>query len=89
MPKQTAQLLARQKLAATDLAKFAPPSKRKKAEPEQPKYTTPAVKARRIQNSTAATVCNGTTTTRTVATRETRNGGKHTRSRNCKPTASG
>ena len=44
MPKQTAQQLARQKLAATDLAKFAPPSKRNTAEPEQPKYTTPAVK---------------------------------------------
>ena len=44
MAEPTAQQLARQKLANTDLSKFAPPSKRKKAEPEQPKYTTPAVK---------------------------------------------
>lgn len=45
MTKPTAQQLARQRLAAIDLAKFAPPSpKRKKAEPEPPKYTTQAVK---------------------------------------------
>ncbi len=45
MAEPTAQQLARQRLAATDLTKFAPPPpKRKKAEPEQPKYTTPAVK---------------------------------------------
>ena len=44
MAEPTAQQRARQKLANTDLSKFAPPSKRKKAEPEQPKYTTPAVK---------------------------------------------
>ena len=44
MAEPTAQQLARQKLANTDLSKFAPPSKRKKAEPEQPKYTKPAVK---------------------------------------------
>ncbi len=45
MPKQTAQQLARQKLASTDLSKFAPqPPKRKKAEPEPPKYTKTAVK---------------------------------------------
>lgn len=44
MTKPTAQQLARQKLANTDLAKFAPPSKMKNAEPEPPKYTTPAVK---------------------------------------------
>lgn len=46
MPKPTAQQLARQRLAATDLAKFTPPPpKRKKAEQEPPKYITPAVKA--------------------------------------------
>ena len=45
MIKPTAQQLARQKLAATDLSKFAPPPpKRKKAEPEQTKYTNPAVR---------------------------------------------
>lgn len=44
MTKPIAQQLARQKLANTDLAKFAPPPKRKKAEPEPPKYTTQAVK---------------------------------------------
>ena len=45
MAEPTAQQLARQRLSATDLAKFAPPPpKRKKAEPEQPKYTTPDVK---------------------------------------------
>jgi len=45
MPRPTAQQLARQKLAATDLAKFAPPpTKRKKAEPEPPKYTKQTVK---------------------------------------------
>ena len=43
MPKPTAQQLARQRLANTDLAKFAPPPKRKKAKPEPP-YTKPAVK---------------------------------------------
>lgn len=43
MTKPTAQQLARQKLGATDLAKFATPPKRKKAEPEPP-YTKPAVK---------------------------------------------
>ena len=42
MAEPNAQQLARQRLAATDLAKFAPPPKRKKAETEQPKYTTPA-----------------------------------------------
>lgn len=45
MAEPTAQQLARQRLAATDLAKFAPPpSQRKKAESEPPKYTTQAVK---------------------------------------------
>lgn len=44
MAEPTAQQLARQRLAATDIAKFAPPPKRKKDEPEPPKYTTPAVK---------------------------------------------
>lgn len=45
MAEPTAQQLARQKLGATDLAKFAPPPpKRKKAEPKQTKFTTPAVK---------------------------------------------
>ena len=45
MPKPTAQQLARQKLANIDLSKFAPqPPKKKKAEPEPPKYTKPAVK---------------------------------------------
>ena len=45
MIKPTAQQLARQKLAATDLSKIAPPPpKRKKAEPEQTKYTKPAVR---------------------------------------------
>ena len=45
MPKPTAQQLARQRLANTDLAKFAPPTpKRKKSEPEQPKYTKQSVK---------------------------------------------
>ena len=44
MSKPTAQQLARQRLANTDLAKFAPPSKRKMSLPEPPKYTTPAVK---------------------------------------------
>ena len=45
MAEPTAQQLARQKLANTDLAKFAPPPpKRKKAEPEQPKYTKQTVK---------------------------------------------
>lgn len=45
MAEPTAQQLARQRLAATDLEKFAPPPpKRKKAEPEPPKYTKPAVK---------------------------------------------
>ena len=45
MAEPTAQQLARQRLAATDLAKFAPPPpKRKKAEPEPPKYTKQAVK---------------------------------------------
>ena len=42
MPKPTAQQLARQRLAATDLSKFAPP-KRKKSEPEPP-YTKTAVR---------------------------------------------
>ena len=51
MAEPTAQQLARQRLAATDLAKFAPPPpKRKKAEPEQPKYTTPAVKMSACHN---------------------------------------
>ena len=45
MSEPTAQQLARQRLAATDIAKFAPPpTKRKKSEPEPTKYTTPAVK---------------------------------------------
>ena len=45
MPKPTAQQLARQRLANTDIAKFAPPPpKRKKAEPEQKKFMKPAVK---------------------------------------------
>lgn len=44
MAEPSAQQLARKRLAATDLAKFAPPPKRKKAEPEPTKYTTPAVK---------------------------------------------
>lgn len=45
MAEPTAQLLARQRLAATDLTKFAPPPpKRKKDYPEPPKYTTQAVK---------------------------------------------
>lgn len=44
MTKPTAQQLARQKLANTDLSKFAPQPKMKKAEPEPPKYTKPAVK---------------------------------------------
>lgn len=42
MAEPTAQQLARQRLANTDITKFAPPPpKRKKVEP---KYTTPAVK---------------------------------------------
>lgn len=45
MAEPNAQQLARQKLANTDIAKFAPQHpKRKKAEQEPPKYTTPAVK---------------------------------------------
>ena len=45
MAEPTAQQLARQKIANTDFAKFAPPPiKRKKSEPEPTKYTTPAVK---------------------------------------------
>lgn len=45
MAEMNAQQLARQKLANTDLTKFAPPlHKRKKAEPEPPKYTKQAVK---------------------------------------------
>lgn len=45
MAEPNAQQLARQKLASTDLAKFAPPPpKRKKAEPEPPKYTKQTVK---------------------------------------------
>ena len=45
MSEPTAQQLARQRLAATDIAKFAPPpTKRKKDEPEPTKYTKPAVK---------------------------------------------
>ena len=45
MSKTTAQQLARQRLAAIDLAMFAPPpTKRKKSEPEPTKYTTPAVR---------------------------------------------
>lgn len=44
MPKPTAQQLARQRLAATDLSKFAPPPpKRKKSEPEPP-YTKTSVR---------------------------------------------
>ncbi len=41
MAEPTAQQLARQRLAATDLARFAPPPK--KAEPDKPKITKPAV----------------------------------------------
>lgn len=45
MANPTAQQLARLRLAATNLTKFAPPPpKRKKDEPEPPKYTKPAVK---------------------------------------------
>ena len=45
MPKPTAQQLARQRLANTDLSKFAPPPhKRKKDNPEPTKYTKQAVK---------------------------------------------
>ncbi|MBR2863082.1 MAG: hypothetical protein IKB97_05945 [Bacteroidaceae bacterium] len=45
MAEPTAQQLARQRLAETDLTKFAPPPpKRKKDDPEPTKYTTPAVK---------------------------------------------
>ena len=44
MAEPTAQQLARQRLAATDIAKFAPPTKRKKDETEPTKYTKPAVK---------------------------------------------
>jgi len=45
MASMSAQQLARQRLAATDVAKFAPPPpKRKKAEPEPPKYTKQTVK---------------------------------------------
>lgn len=45
MAEQTAQQLARQKLANTDLAKFAPaPPKSKKDDPEPTKYTKQAVK---------------------------------------------
>lgn len=45
MTKPTAQQLARQRLAVTDLSKFAPPPpKMKKSGPEPPKYTTQAVK---------------------------------------------
>ena len=44
MAEPTAQQLARQRLAATDIAKFAPPSKRRKADPEPTKYTKPAVR---------------------------------------------
>ena len=44
MPKPTAQQLARQRLANTDLSKFAPPPKRKKDDPEPTKYTKQAVK---------------------------------------------
>lgn len=43
MAEPTAQQLARQRLAATDISKFAPQPKRKKAEPEPTKYTNPAV----------------------------------------------
>lgn len=45
MAEPTAQQLARQKMAATDLARFAPPQpQRKKSKPEPPKYTKQAVK---------------------------------------------
>ena len=44
MAETTAQQLARQRLAATEIAKFAPPPKMKKSEPEPTKYTTPAVR---------------------------------------------
>ena len=44
MAEPTAQQLARQRLAATDIAKFAPQPKRKKDEPEPTKYTNPSVK---------------------------------------------
>ena len=44
MSKPTAQQLARQRLANTDLSKFAPPPKRKKDDPEPTKYTKQAVK---------------------------------------------
>lgn len=45
MAEPTAQQLARQRLAATDIAKFAPPPpKSKKDDPEPPKYTKPAVR---------------------------------------------
>ena len=43
MAEPTAQQLARQRLAATDISKFAPPPKRKKAEPEPTKYKKPDV----------------------------------------------
>lgn len=44
MAEPTAQQLARQRLAQVDIAKFAPPPpKRKKSEPEPPKYTKPKV----------------------------------------------
>ena len=44
MSEPTAQQIARQRLAATDIAKFAPPPKRKKDDTEPTKYTKPAVK---------------------------------------------
>lgn len=45
MAEPTAQQLARQRLAAIDIAKFAPaPPKRKKDDPEPTKYTKQAVK---------------------------------------------
>ncbi len=44
MAEPTAQQLARQRLAKTDIAIFAPPQKPKETEPEPPKYTTTAVK---------------------------------------------
>ena len=45
MAEPTAQQLARQRLAATDLSKFAPPPpKSKKSDPEQTKFMKPAVK---------------------------------------------
>lgn len=44
MAEPTAQQLARQRLAATDISKLAPPPKRKKDEPEPTKYTNPSVK---------------------------------------------